>query len=147
VSDSLRIDFEVACAIEQAFVIWTERMGTWWPADHTISGAPAAVVLEGWVGGRIYERTVQGKELDWGLVTDWRPPEQLSYRWHLGSGPEAATDVQVRFISLHDARTRVEIEQSGWERLGEAGSEIQRRNRVGWESLVRHVRAAVEKGA
>ena len=81
--------------IDHAFAIWTQRIGTWWPADHTVSGDPAAVVLEGRVGGRIYERTRQGEEHDWGVVTDWRPPDQLSYRWHLGVGPEAATDVAV----------------------------------------------------
>jgi hypothetical protein len=53
-------------------VTWTERIGTWWPADHTISGAPVAVVLEGRIGGRIYERTAQGGEHDCGVVTVWR---------------------------------------------------------------------------
>jgi hypothetical protein len=146
-SDPLRIGFEVACSIHHAYVTWTERMSTWWPADHTVSGAPTAVVLEGRVGGRIYERTEQGEEHDWGVVTGWRPPEQLSYRWHLGVGPEGATDVEVRFTGLDDNRTRVEIEQSGWEPLGAAGPELRRRNQVGWESLVPHALAAMEKGA
>jgi uncharacterized protein YndB with AHSA1/START domain len=146
-SESVRIDFEVACTIEHAFAIWTERIGTWWPPDHTISGGPTAVVFEGRVGGRIYERTGQGGELDWGVVTDWHPPDQLGYRWHLGVGPEAATDVEVRFIPLEGARTKVEIEQSGWERLGQRGPELQGRNRAGWESLVPYVRVAMEKGA
>ncbi|HEY6472845.1 MAG TPA: SRPBCC domain-containing protein [Acidimicrobiales bacterium] len=144
-SDALRIDFEVVCPIHDAFEIWTERIGTWWPPDHTISGDPAAVVLEGRVGGRIYERTQQGEELDWGAVTGWRPPDQLSYRWHLGVEPEAATEVEIRFIALDGVTTRVEIVQSGWERLGEVGPELQRRNHVGWESLVPQVRAAMER--
>jgi hypothetical protein len=49
-----------------SIVTWTERIGTWWPADHTISGSPVAVVLEGKVGGRIYERAKHGEEHDWG---------------------------------------------------------------------------------
>jgi uncharacterized protein YndB with AHSA1/START domain len=146
-SDPLRIVFEVACGVDHAFVTWTERIGIWWPADHTVGGAPTSVVLEGWVGGRIYERTVQGQEHDWGVVTLWRPPEQLSYSWHLGIGPEGATYVEIRFLPLEGGRTRVEIEQSGWDRLGAAGAELQRRNQIGWESLVPHVRAAMEKGA
>lgn len=144
-SDVLRIDFDVACPVEDAFAIWTERIGTWWPADHSISGDPAAVVLEGRVGGRIFERTRQGEEFDWGVITGWRPPDRLSYRWHLGSGPEAATDVEIRFIAVDGATTKVAIEQSGWERLGDAGAELQRRNHAGWESLVPHVRAALER--
>ncbi len=145
-SDSLHIDFEVACPIERAFAIWTEDFGTWWPADHTISGGPVAVVLEGRVGGRIYERTGQGSELEWGAVTVWRPPDQLAYRWHLGVGPDAATDVEIRFLPLDDARTKIEITHSGWERLGQLGPGLQARNQAGWESLVPHVRRAMEKG-
>lgn len=144
-TDALRIDFDVVCPIHDAFAVWTQRIGTWWPADHTISGDPDAVVLEGRVGGRIYERTRQGEELDWGAITDWRPPDQLSYRWHLGVGPEAATDVEIRFIAVDEATTRVEIVQSGWERLGEVGPELQRRNHVGWESLLPYVKAAMER--
>lgn len=146
-TDSLRISFEVACAADHAFATWTERIGTWWPADHTVSGAPIAVVLEGWVDGRIYERTPQGDEHDWGVITAWQPPDLLAYHWHLGVGPELATEVAVMFSPLDEERTRVEIEQSGWERLGPAASELRSRNRAGWESLVSHVRAAVEKGA
>ena len=117
-TDLLRISFEVGCAVDHAFAIWTEKIGTWWPADHTVSGAPAAVVLEGRVGGRIYERTPQGEEHDWGVVTVWRPPALLAYSWHLGGGQESSTEVAITFSPLDKDRTNVEIEQSGWERLG-----------------------------
>jgi hypothetical protein len=143
-TDALRVSFEVSCGVEHAFAVWTERIGTWWPADHTLSGAPAKIVLEGRVGGRIYERTTQGKELDWGLVTEWRPPSLLAYRWHLGVGPDSATNVEVTFSVLGPYRTRVQIEQTGWERLGAAAAEQRGRNRTGWESLGPHFRAAAE---
>jgi hypothetical protein len=147
VTDPLRLDFEVVCSVDHAFATWTEDIGTWWPTDHTMSGAPAAVVIEGRVGGRIYERTTRGEEHDWGVVTIWRPPAQLAYRWHLGVGPEAATDVDIRFIRLDVDKTRVEIEQAGWDRLGAAGSEVRSRNQIGWDALIAHVRTAMEKGA
>ena len=142
----LRINFEVACTAEHAFATWTECIDTWWPADHTVSGAPVAVVLEGWVGGRIYERSPHGEEHDWGVLTAWQPPELLAYRWHLGVGPESATEVAVTFVPLDEKRTRVEIEQSGWEQLGPAASHLRSRNQIGWESLVSHLRVALEKG-
>jgi Activator of Hsp90 ATPase homolog 1-like protein len=146
-SDPIRIVVEVACSIDHAFATWTERLATWWPADHTVSGAPAAVVLEGWVGGRIYERARQGEEHDWGVVTAWRPPEQIAYRWHLGVGPDLATDVTVRFSPVNDRTTTIEIEQSGWDRLGVSALELRRRNQMGWESLVQHARSAMERRA
>ena len=136
----------MACGIDHAFATWTQRIATWWPDDHTVSGAPASVVIEGLVGGRIYERTPNGDEYDWGVVTAWRPPELIAYRWYLGVGADQATDVTIRFVRLHAEETRVEIEQSGWERLGAAAVELRDRNRGGWESLMPHFRAAVGHG-
>src|SRR5262249_14393892 len=83
-SEPLRLSFDVACDARHAFVTWTRRIAMWWPADHTVSGSPDSVVFEGRVGGRIYERAAHGEELDWGVVTVWRPPELVAYRWHLG---------------------------------------------------------------
>jgi uncharacterized protein YndB with AHSA1/START domain len=146
-TEPLRFSFEVACAPDHAFTTWTERISLWWPDDHTVTGSPVSVVLEGRVGGRIYERGERGDEHDWGVVTEWRPPELLAYRWHLGVGADNATDVTIAFQSVNAARTRVEIEQSGWERLGAAGSELRNRNQAGWSSLVPYFRAALQKGA
>jgi hypothetical protein len=147
VSDVLRVSFNVACAVDHAFATWTTRIGMWWPADHTISGSSVSVVLEGHVGGRIYERTDRGEEHEWGTVTAWRPPYQVAYSWHLGSREEASTDVAVTFVSVGTHMTRVDIEQSGWERLGEVASEMRDRNQIGWESLEPHFRSCAEKGA
>ena len=39
--EPLRLSFEVDCAPEDAFDVWTQRFALWWPADHTVSGDPA----------------------------------------------------------------------------------------------------------
>ena len=71
-SAPLRMSFDVACSVEHAFTVWTSGIGTWWPPDHTVTGqADLEVVLQGGVGGRIYERTPDGVEHDWGEVTVW----------------------------------------------------------------------------
>ena len=145
-SDPLRFSFDVACDADHAFATWTQRITLWWPPDHTVSGSPEAVVLEGLIGGRIYERTAHGDEHDWGVVTAWRPPVLVGYRWYLGGDADRATDVAIRFVPLDAQATRVEIEQSGWERLGAAAGELRDRNRSGWESLMPHFRAAVGEG-
>ena len=65
--DPLRLSFELACSVEHAFTTWTARIGSWWPADHTVTGEDdISIVLEPRVGGRIYERTGAGAEHDWG---------------------------------------------------------------------------------
>jgi hypothetical protein len=147
VSSPLRISFDVACSAEHAFDMWTARIGTWWPSDHTVSGdRDTLVVLEGRVGGRIFERTGAGVELEWGVVTVWEPHGRLGYLWHLGGEPNQATDVEVRFVHLDTGKTRVEIEHRGWERLGPMADTWRDRNRVGWETLLPNLAAAINKG-
>ena len=132
----LRLSFEVACAPEHAFQVWTSHIDRWWPRDHTVTGETnLQVVLQGHVGGRIYERTAAGIEHDWGQVTEWDPPERLSYRWHLRQDTGDATEVEVRFVPDGDA-TRVEIEHRGWERLGPSAEERRGQNYAGWSSLL-----------
>jgi uncharacterized protein YndB with AHSA1/START domain len=139
VTAPLEISFDVGCSAEHAFTTWTEDLSTWWPADHTASGlAGLVIVLEGEVGGRIYERTPDGVEHDWGRITAWEPPARLAYRWHLRQDPAHATDVEIRFVPTGPAATRVEIEHSGWDVLGPAAAELLRRNRAGWDSLLPH---------
>jgi len=142
----LRIAFDVECPSAHAFMVWTTRFDAWWPRDHTVTGNADLVVLEPGLGGRIFERAVDGKEHEWGVVTTWDPPRELGYRWHLGADPASATEVSIRFVPEGDARTHVEIEQRGWERLGDAAADWRTRNQAGWDTLLPHFEAAAAKG-
>ncbi len=138
-SEPLRLSFEVACSAEHAFTTWTSRIAAWWPADHTVTGEPGIqVVLEPGVGGRIYERTPGGIEHDWGEVTAWEPPSRLAYLWHLRADRRQATDVEIRFTPVGQNATRVQIEHTGWERLGDRAHEGRERNHGGWRTLLPH---------
>jgi hypothetical protein len=56
-TDPLTLLFDVACSAQHAFEVWTSRIGTWRPSDHTVTGEEdLAIVLQGEVGGRIFER-------------------------------------------------------------------------------------------
>ena len=145
-TDPLRFSFDVDCSAEHAFSVWTSRIDTWWPSDHTVSGEAELVVLQSGVGGRIFERTPDGVEHDWGEVTLWNPPTQLAYLWHLGADRTAATEVEVRFVARGAATTRIEIEHRGWEQLGEAADQWRDRNQVGWDTLLPHFLAEIERG-
>ena len=142
----LRMSFDVACSAEHAFAVWTSGIGTWWPPDHTVTGqADLVIVLQSGVGGRIYERTSDGVEHDWGEVTVWNPPTQLAYLWHLRRDRADATEVEIRFLAQGAATTRIEIEHRGWERLGRAGEEWRGRNRAAWQTLLPDFLAAIAK--
>ena len=137
--EPLRIAFDVARPVPHAFAVWTADIGKWWPADHTTTGEPGLIVtLEPRPGGRIYERTTDGREFDWGEIIVWEPPERFVYSWHLRREPSDATEVEIRFVATSPGATRVEIEHRGWERLGPDGPSWRDRNRGGWETLLPH---------
>ena len=122
VNEPLRLSFEVSCPPPHAFEVWTSSLSRWWPTEHTVTGnRPRAIVLEPYVGGRIYERTAAGFELDWGEITEWEPPRRLGYRWHLRDDRADATEVAITFEEWRDSTTRIRIEHHGWERLGVGG--------------------------
>ena len=142
-SEPLRISFDVACSVEHAFAVWTSGIDAWWPRDHTVTAEPGlVVVLQGGVGGRIYERTADGAEHEWGEVTTWDPPRLLGYQWHLGQDPADATEVEVRFVSLGETATRIDVEHRGWDTLGTRGTDQRDLNQRGWSGLLPHFQAA-----
>jgi uncharacterized protein YndB with AHSA1/START domain len=144
----LHISFDVDCPPQHAFTVWTSKIDRWWPRDHTVSGDPEEVVLESGRGGRIYERTAAGVRHEWGEVTVWEPPHRLAYLWHLGRDRAAATEVSINFVGEGDARTRIEIEHSGWEKLGDGADIWRDQNGAGWGALLPHFAATAEaKGA
>jgi Activator of Hsp90 ATPase homolog 1-like protein len=146
--EPIRLSFDVAVPVDHAFDVWANRIGTWWPADHSVSAEPGlTVILEGHPGGRIFERTSSGVEHEWGEVTIWEPPTRLGYTWHLNRDRSDATDVEIRFVPRDEATTTVEIEHRSWERLGAAGPAWRERNGHGWATLLPHYVAAVAEAA
>lgn len=140
-TEPLVVEFDVRAAPGHAFATWTERCAVWWPASHTVSGDPAAIVFESHPGGRIYERDAGGTEHDWGTVTGWDPPARLSYRWHLFFDAAEATDVEITFAPTAGG-TRVRIVQTGWDRLGSGGPPRRERTGAAWAAITARYAAA-----
>jgi uncharacterized protein YndB with AHSA1/START domain len=137
VIEPLRITFDVACSPDHAFATWTARATSWWPPEHTVSHEPGAqIVFEPRRGGRIFERTPGGNEIEWGEVVEWDPPRRLRYLWRIATERSNATDVEIVFRRLPDSTTRVEIEHGGWDRLGEMGRAWRDTNQAGWDGVL-----------
>ena len=132
----LRIAFDLDCSPDHAFETWTRKATAWWPPEHTVSHERgASIVFEPRVGGRIFERTTRGEEIEWGQIVEWDPPRSLRYVWHIATDPANATDVVIAF--RHAPRgTRVEIEHGGWDRLGEIGQAWRDTNQAGWDGVL-----------
>jgi hypothetical protein len=145
VIEPLRLSYDIQCSAEHAFEVWTTRLSSWWPKGHSASGNPdTVVVFEPRLGGRIFERTPDGSEIDWGEVTLWSPPDALGYLWHIARDRSDATVVELTFVDLGDGTTRLDIVHSGWERLGAEGPVWREANTSGWSALMPRFLVAAE---
>lgn len=133
----------VARSVEDAFAIFTDRIGAWWPLPtHSIFQANAGGVH--FADGQLVERSTDGQEHLWGEVLEWAPPSRLVMTWHPGAEPEAdgsmtAGRVTVTFTP-EGAGTRVELQHDGWEAYGEAAL-VRRRGYAGpsaWGHVLDH---------
>jgi len=109
----------------RAFEVFTAEMTRWWNPTYSIASEPLeAVVLEPREGGRWFERGTEGGECDWGRVLVWAPPERLVLAWQIDAAwshdPALQTEIEVRFVAVDAATTRVELEHRGMEAFGEA---------------------------
>jgi hypothetical protein len=135
--EPLRITYEIQCSPDHAFEVWTTGISAWWPKGHSASGHPdTLVMLEPRPGGRIFERTPDGAEIEWGEITAWYPPHRLGYLWHIRRDRRDATNVELTFVDLGDGTTRLDIVHSGWERLGTEGPAWREANTAGWSGLI-----------
>ena len=121
---------------EKAFEVFAAGMSRWWPkASHTILKAPLQeVIIEPFVGGRWYQRSIDGSECDTGRVLAWSPPDRLVLGWQLNGKweyePDIVSEVEVRFVQTGPGATEVQLEHRGIERFGETAAAL----RAGVES-------------
>lgn len=115
----IRQSVHVDCPIEDAFRLFTEKFGEWWPlASFSVAeGEAESCAIEPWGGGRIFERTRSGEECDWGTVTIWDPPERVEFTWHPGSRRDDGQSVNVEFRVEADG-TLVTLTHHGWQMAG-----------------------------
>jgi uncharacterized protein YndB with AHSA1/START domain len=123
---------------DEAFRLFTERIGSWWPlASHSVYEADAVdVTMEPRVGGRLYESAADGRTSDWGSVTVWQPVDRLAVTWHPGDEAELATLVEVTFSDTADGGTQVDLVHTGWEIHDATAGEQAASYRSGWPGVL-----------
>jgi uncharacterized protein YndB with AHSA1/START domain len=138
-------EITVETSQSRAFDVFTRDHGAWWPlATHHIGSAPAeTAVIEPRVGGRWFERAADGSECDWGRVLVWDPPARLVLAWDISADwkhdETIDTEVEVRFVSLGPALTRVELEHRRLDRFGAAAEQMRGAfdSEAGWAGILR----------
>jgi uncharacterized protein YndB with AHSA1/START domain len=141
---SVELSVVVAAPVAEAFELFTSRMGEWWPLDLASYGGDRAkeIFLEPRIGGRFFERFIDGDELQVGTVTACQPPRLISFTWAT-SDWVGETVVDVRFNPQADG-TRVDLSHHGFERIGPVGPDVAAKFRGGWPGVLR---AFAERGA
>lgn len=82
----------LACPVEHAFAVFTDKIDLWWPRGHR-RNREASLRFE---RDALIERAPDGGEWTMGRVTALEPPHHLALDWFPGS-PNAPTSVTVRF--------------------------------------------------
>ena len=129
---------------EEAFKIWTDGIGGWWPAiGHSLGKERVVnVVFEAKLDGRVYEVWDDGVEHDWARVIAFDPPHRFVMSWQPNPDRSAPTEVEVRFTA-EGTGTRVDLEHRAWDRLGDQGQELRASYDGGWPTtLARYQEAA-----
>jgi uncharacterized protein YndB with AHSA1/START domain len=128
---AVRQKIVVEAPIERAFRVFTEGFGSFKPPEHNLLAVPVAeTVFEPRVGGRLYDRGVDGSECHWARILVYEPPNRVVFSWDISPSWRIEADlaktseVEVRFFVETPRRTRVELEHRNLERHGD-----------GWESV------------
>ncbi len=127
---SIRTSVVVEVPIDRAFYAFVTEFDKVKPREHNMLAVEIAEsVFEPRVGGRVFDRGVDGSECQWARVLAYEPPDRIVFSWDIAPTWQIETDlertseVEVRFIADGDERTRVELEHRHLDRHGD-----------GWES-------------
>ena len=129
-TDVIRKTVLVDFTPEEAFDLFTARIASWWPVrTHSYGGGDVTdVVVEPFVGGRVYEVTDAGEQ-SWANVLAWEPPGRFLLDWQIGEA--CGTEVEVTFRP-EGPGSRVVLEHRGFGAVDPRG-----RYSGGWDVVLR----------
>jgi len=154
VIEPIRERVTVSGSPDDAFAAFTDGFGRWWPRAVSWSGdVLESIGIEPRVGGFLWERGPHGFRADFGRVQAWEPPHRLVFSWQVGPGrapepnPTRASEVEVRFRSVGDGRTRVELEHRRFERHGTGAAAYRKgmASGAGWPAILSAYAAALQR--
>lgn len=142
--EPIRATVTVRHTPEDAFRVFTQEMGSWWPLQafsmaedaYEDRGVKAgSVVIEEREGGRVYEVMSDGTEGTWATILLWEPPRRLVLAWKPNLTDNPPTELEVMFTADGDG-TRVDLEHRGWERLGAMAEEARAGYGENWNGVL-----------
>lgn len=141
--EQVRLSVTVPLSVERAFDLYARRIDHWWPRSAHVGEVPMReAVLEPRLGGRLYETREDGTEFDWGRILAWEPPTRLVFSWQISAEKRyipdiaQASEVEVRFVSLADDTTTVELIHRNFHRHPTQGPALRASVLVGWPTVL-----------
>jgi hypothetical protein len=109
-------EYRLRCSAEDAFAIYTRRIGEWWDARYTANAETLeTVTIEPRVGGRVFAVHRDIGDDDWGEVTVWEPGRRLVHTFTLAQDPQHPSEVAVEFAADEGGRgCTVRFAHGGW---------------------------------
>jgi len=151
---AVRTEIVVDAPVERAFAVFTQHFDQIKPRDHNLLAVEIAEsVFEPRVGGRVYDRGVDGSECQWARVLAYEPPDRIVFSWDINPMWQIETDldktseVEVRFVAESAGRTRVELEHRNLDRHGDGweGTREGVRGDQGWPLYLQRFVAVVSR--
>jgi hypothetical protein len=95
----------LACPVDHAFEVFTQKIDLWWPRGHR-KHRDGALHLD-LARGALIDRAPDGSKWTMAEITAFDPPVLLALDWFPGS-PTAPTSVEVRFTAVAE-RTEIVV--------------------------------------
>lgn len=139
----VELEVRICASPERVFTALTQEISAWWGMPYFLGNA-VNIILEPFVGGRLYEVWGENTGALWATVTKIQPPRELCLVGPIGL-PEPTHGVTTFLLNSRDDTTIVQFTH---EAFGKIGPEIETRHTEGWKDLLlKRLPAYIESSA
>ena len=114
-AEDVVLSYDLPAPARQAFYLYVDRIGQWWPGAFTSDPATyERVVVEPRVDGRVLAQ-YRGHEDEWGVVRRVEPGHLLEHTFSFAHASGVPSVVRVQMLD-HDTGCRMTFRHGGWTR-------------------------------